>query len=354
MKLIYQAWQNNNMESWLIAAAISAAVIVAIIAVKYGAVRVFRILARKTEARFGVISAEVVGATRLWLLLPIALYGAASALELPDKLQRLVDLLAVVALMVQAALWVNRFILMWFRRRIDEKRDVDGASVTALMLIGVVARALVWGFTALLILDHLGFDITALIAGLGIGGIAVALAAQNILGDLFASLSIVLDKPFVVGDFVVAEGWRGTIERVGIKTTRVRSLDGEQIILSNAELLKMRLHNYKRMQERRILFGVGVTYQTSADKLERVPQLIRDAIEKQKLTRFDRAHFKDYGDSSLNYEVVYYVLAPEYGVYMDTQQAINLEIFRAFAQEGIEFAYPTRTLYVTNVPAAAG
>lgn len=354
MKLIYQAWQNNNLEGWLLATAIAAVVIVVIIAVKYGAARGFRMLARKTEARFGVISAEVVGATRLWLLLPLALYGATSALELPDKLQRLIDLLALVALMVQAALWVNRFILMWFRRRIDEKRDVDGASVTALMLIGVVARALVWGFTALLILDHLGFDITALIAGLGIGGIAVALAAQNILGDLFASLSIVLDKPFLVGDFVVAEGWRGTIERVGIKTTRVRSLDGEQIILSNAELLKMRLHNYKRMQERRILFGVGVTYQTPPEKLERIPRLIQDAIEKQQLTRFDRAHFKDYGDSSLNYEVVYYVLAPEYGVYMDTQQAINLDIFRAFAQEGIEFAYPTRTLYVTNVPAAAG
>jgi small-conductance mechanosensitive channel len=354
MKLIYQAWQNNNLENWLIALAIAIAVIIAIIAVKYGAARAFRMLARNTEARFGTIPAEVAAATRLWLLLPFALYGAASGLELPAKLHRFIDILAVIALMVQVALWVNRFISLWFRMKVDEKRDVDGASVTALMLIGVVARTLVWALTGLLILDHLGFDITALIAGLGIGGIAVALAAQNILGDLFASLSIVLDKPFVVGDFVVAEGWRGTIERVGIKTTRVRSLDGEQIILSNAELLKMRLHNYKRMQERRILFGVGVTYQTPADKLERVPQLIRDAIERQQLTRFDRAHFKDYGDSSLNYEVVYYVLAPEYGVYMDTQQAINLEIFRAFAQEGIEFAYPTRTLYVTNVPAAAG
>ena len=353
MKLLYQVWNNNPLESWLIAAAIAAAVIVGIIVVKYGAARGFRLLARRTEARFGAISGEVVAATRLWLLLPLALYAAASALELPDKLQRLIDILAVVALMVQVALWVNQFILMWFHQRIKEKRDEDGASVTALMLIGVVVRALVWALTSLLILDHLGFDITALIAGLGIGGIAVALAAQNILGDLFASLSIVLDKPFVVGDFVVAEGWRGTIERVGIKTTRVRSLDGEQIVLSNAELLKMRLHNYKRMQERRILFGVGVTYQTPADKLERIPQLIRDAIDKQQRTRFDRAHFKDYGDSSLNYEAVYYVLAPEYGVYMDIQQSINLEIFRVFAQEGIEFAYPTRTLYVTNLPPVA-
>lgn len=353
MKLLYQAWNNNQMENWLIAVAIAAAVVIAVIAVKYGAAQAFRLLARRTEARFGTVPAEVAAATRLWLLLPLALYGGASALELPAKLHRLIDVLAVVVLMVQVALWVNRFILVWFRLRIREKRDEDGASVTALMLIGVVMRVLVWALTGLLILDHLGFDITALIAGLGIGGIAVALAAQNILGDLFASLSIVLDKPFVVGDFVVAEGWRGTIERVGIKTTRVRSLDGEQIVLSNAELLKMRLHNYKRMQERRILFGVGVTYQTPAEKLERIPQLIRDAIEKQQLARFDRVHFKEYGDSSLNYETVYYVLAPEYGVYMDVQQAINLEIFRAFAQEGIEFAYPTRTLYVTNVAAAA-
>ncbi|MDH5536172.1 MAG: mechanosensitive ion channel family protein, partial [Betaproteobacteria bacterium] len=172
---------------------------------------------------------------------------------------------------------------------------------------------------------------------------------QNILGDLFASLSIVLDKPFVVGDFVVSDGWRGNVERVGIKTTYIRSLDGEQIVISNAELLKLRIHNYKRMQERRILFGFGVVYQTAAEQLERIPQMVREIVEAQPKTRFDRAHFQKYGDSSLDFEVVYFVLDPAYGVYMDTQQAINLELFRIFAREGIEFAYPTRTLYMTQV-----
>jgi small-conductance mechanosensitive channel len=217
-----------------------------------------------------------------------------------------------------------------------------------------VARLAVWSLVLLLALDNLGFNITALLAGMGIGGIAVALAAQNILGDLFASLSIVLDKPFVVGDFIVVGEQLGTVEYIGLKTTRIRSLGGEQIVFSNTDLLGSRIRNYKRMQERRVVFGFGVVYQTPHEKLQTIPGMVREIIGKLDRARFDRAHFKEYGDSSLNFEVVYYVLSADYNVYMDIQQAINLELFRRFQEDGIDFAYPTRTLYVVGEQAARG
>ncbi|MBZ0254689.1 mechanosensitive ion channel family protein, partial [bacterium] len=185
-----------------------------------------------------------------------------------------------------------------------------------------------------------------LVTGLGIGGIAIALAVQKVLGDLFASLSIVLDKPFVNGDFVIFDTVLGSIEHIGIKSTRIRSLTGEQIVCSNSDLLNTRIRNFKRMHERRVVFALGVTYQTPADKLEKIPGYIREIIESKDTVRFDRSHFKSYGDFSLNYEIVYYVLSPDYLVYMDIQQAINLEIYRKFEQEGIEFAYPTQTLFL--------
>jgi small-conductance mechanosensitive channel len=189
-----------------------------------------------------------------------------------------------------------------------------------------------------------------LIAGLGVGGIAVALAAQNILGDLFASLSIVVDKPFVVGDFIVIDDFLGTVDRIGLKTTRLRSLSGEQLIFSNADLLKSRIRNYRFMRERRIVFSFGVEYETPLPALETIPGTVREIIEAQERTRFDRAHFKSYGASALDFEVVYYVLVPEFNTYMDIQQAINFELFRRFADAGIGFAYPTQKLYVSRQP----
>jgi small-conductance mechanosensitive channel len=187
-----------------------------------------------------------------------------------------------------------------------------------------------------------------MIAGLGVGGIAVALAAQNILGDLFASLSIILDKPFVVGDFLIIGDFLGSVEKVGVKTTRLRSLSGEQLIFSNNDLLGSRIRNYGRMFERRVIFSIGVTYQTPADKLRAIPDMLREAVESQQPVRFDRAHFQKYGDFALIFEIVYYVLSADYKQYMDIQQAINLQINEDFEEHGIEFAYPTQTLYVSK------
>jgi len=205
----------------------------------------------------------------------------------------------------------------------------------------------------LLALDNLGVNITALVAGMGIGGIAVALAAQNILGDLFASISIVLDKPFVINDFIIVGDYMGSVEHIGVKTTRIRSLSGEQIVFSNTDLLNSRVRNFKRMVERRVVFSFGVVYGTPAEKLEAIPGIVRGIIEAIDGTRFDRAHFAKYGDSSLDFEVVYFVVTGDYNVYMDIQQAINLAIYRSFEDEGLGFAFPTQTIFLGNELKAA-
>jgi small-conductance mechanosensitive channel len=234
-------------------------------------------------------------------------------------------------------------------REKEEKIQLDAAAATTLTAVGFVVRILLWSIIILIALDNLGVDITALVAGLGISGVAVALAVQNILGDLFASFSIVLDKPFVIGDFIIVDDYLGTVEHVGLKTTRVRSLSGEQLVFSNADLLGSRVRNYKRMYERRVVFSIGVVYQTPYEKLKEIPTIIQKIIEAQEQARFDRAHFKEYGPYSLNFEVVYWVDNPDYNVYMNIQQAINLAIFERFEEEDIEFAYPTQSLYVNSI-----
>lgn len=317
----------------------------------YGARAIAR-LTLHTQVRWGELLAETVRATSVLLLLPVAIHAGASALDLPQRIERFIQLAAVVGLLVQAGLWANRWLTQWLARRLERSREREPREATTLSLLGFSARIAVWSLVVLLALGQLGFDITALIAGLGIGGVAVALALQHILGDLFASLSIVLDKPFEVGDFVVVDGLRGTIERVGIKSTRVRSLDGELLIFSNADLLKSRIRNFQRMQERRIQFTIGVVYQTPLEKVRDIPRMLREIVECTEKTRFERAHFKEYGDSALVFETVYHVLASDYNTYMNVQQEINLEILERFGRERIGFAYPTRTVHVIPAPAA--
>jgi small-conductance mechanosensitive channel len=351
MKWFYQAWQDNPLYDWAIAGLVVVGALCVLALLRYVIARVVAAIARRTETELDDHAAKLIAGTKLWLLFPIALYAGASALELPAKLEQAINLLVVVALVFQIVLWVNGFIGLWVGGQVEKRRGVDGEGVTALTLLGFAARVVVWALMLLLILDQLGFDITALVAGLGIGGVAIALAVQNVLGDLFASLSIVLDKPFVVGDTINVGDMTGTVEYIGIKTTRLRSLSGEMIVFSNNDLLKSRIRNFRVMQERRIVFAVQVTYDTAQEKLERIPGMLRAAVENRKQTRFDRAHFKGFSESALDFEVVYFVTTPDYNVYMDVQQAINLEIYRRFVEEKIEFAYPTRTLIVHGADA---
>lgn len=346
MAVLDRSWYGNSLQDWAIALGVALAAAVVLAAIRHTLARRLADHARTTETRLDDAAAALVRATHALFLLVAALYAGTLFVEIPARATRLVNGVAVTALLLQLALWGNRAVALWLEHYLARKRATDAATATTVAVLGFIARLALWAVVSLVLLDNLGVNITALVASLGIGGIAVALAVQNILGDIFASLSIALDKPFVIGDFIVVGDVLGTVEHIGLKTTRLRSLSGEQIVFSNAELLKSRIRNFKRMIERRVQFGFGVVYQTEPDTLARIPQMVREIVEAQPQTRFDRAHFKEYGDSALNFEVVYYLLDPDHRVYMDTQQAINLAILRRFAAEGIAFAYPTRTLYV--------
>ncbi|MPZ99815.1 MAG: mechanosensitive ion channel [Dehalococcoidia bacterium] len=282
---------------------------------------------------------------KLVFLFFIATYAGSLVLELREPVNDLLRVLAVFAFLLQVLFWGIEGITFWVEDYREEHAD-DPAALTSIGAVGLMAKAALWSVLLLIALDNMGIEVTALVAGLGIGGIAIALAAQNILGDLFASLSIVLDKPVVVGDFVALGTETGTVERVGLKTTRVRSLTGEQLVFSNNDLLQSRIRNYGRMYERRGLFTLGVEYDTPIELVEAIPDIMREAIENQETTRFDRAHFARYADAWLEFEGVYYMLDPDYYLFMDTQQAINLHILREFRARGIEFAFPTQTLHV--------
>jgi small-conductance mechanosensitive channel len=268
------------------------------------------------------------------------------------------DKVVALVVLLQAARWATGAVAFYVGRHVEQRRaTADAASVWAARMIGFGANVAVWAIILVAVLDNLGFDVTTLVTGLGIGGIAVALAVQSILGDAFAALAIVLDKPFVVGDFITVDNFAGTVEQIGLKTTRLRSLSGEQIIFANAELLKGRIRNYKRLYERRNVFTLDVTSDTPRDVVGRIPGMLREIVEAQRPIRFDRSHFSAYADSALRFETVYYVLDPDYNRHMDIQQAIFLAVLERFEREGIEFAVPTRMVIYKHgdeAPAEAG
>ena len=316
--------------------------------------RVFRSrfvkLAERTANRIDDVIAALLKRTRLYFLIGLGLYFALRILAMEGDGAMWVGRVVFVLLMLQVGFWLNSLISLWIDRYKQEKLETDAAAVTTMQALGFVGRLAVWFLILLFVLNNFGIEVTALVATAGVGGIAIALAVQNILGDLFASLSIVLDKPFVVGDFLIIGGdFLGSVEHIGLKTTRLRSLGGEQLVFSNSDLLSARIRNYKRMYERRVVFGVGVTYQTPHHLLQQIPQILRESVEAQDQVRFDRAHWKAYGDFALTFEIVYYVLSPEYNLYMDVQQEINLAIHRRFEELGIEFAYPTQTVFLERV-----
>ena len=344
----------NTALAWLTAAGVALAVILALYGLKALLVRRFGAIAERTNTRYDDILVAALASTRLPVMMIIGLYAGSTMLDLGDKAALFLSRVAMGATLVQAAIWADSAVRAWLAQY-RASPQVDPGRATSTAALGFIVRVVVWAVFLLMILDNLGFNITTLVASLGIGGIAVALAVQNILGDLFASLSIVLDKPFVIGDFIVVGDSLGTVEYVGLKTTRVRSLSGEQIIFSNADLLNSRIHNLRRMETRRVVFTVGVTYSTSEELLRALPNEIAQIIKGQDRVKFDRAHFKGFGASSLDIEVVYIVNSSDYAVYMDVQQEIYLQIYRRFNELGADFAFPTQTLHVLGLePGAEG
>ncbi len=344
----------NSVRSWFLAAVAAGGVWVGLALLRQFLVTRLGAVARRTANPYDDLLVAVLARTRMAVLAAAGVWAGAALLFLPPGAHAALRVLGIAALAIQLAIWGNAAVAGAFAARVRRVQAEDPAGATTLAAFSLVARLGLGTLLLLLTLDNLGVNVSALVAGLGIGGVAIALATQNILGDLLASLSIVLDKPFVVGGFIVVGELMGTIEHVGLKTTRIRSLSGEQLVFANADLLGSRIRNYKRMSDRRVVFSVGVTYQTPLARLAAIPGLIRDVVSAEAGVRFDRAHFRSFDDSALTFEVVYIVGDPDYNRYMDVQQRINFGLFERFAQEGIEFAYPTRTVYVHHEAAGAG
>lgn len=288
----------------------------------------------------------IVGKTLKSLILPAvyigSLYGGLSVLAMPEKVQRVLDTAALVSLIWFLVRFATHAVHLGFTRWFERKGQV--ATQQRVRPLLAIADIALWILAVIFLLDNLGFKISSIVAGLGIGGITVALASQAVLGDLFSYFVILFDRPFEIGDFIIAGDIMGVIESIGIKTTKVRSLSGELIVIANSQLTNSKVHNYKHMQRRRVVFTLGATYDTRRELLEAAPAVIRKAIEDREGTTFDRAHFKGFGQSSLDFEVVYYVESPDYLKYMDIQQAINLDLVENFQKLGISFAFPTMTV----------
>ena len=281
------------------------------------------------------------------ILYVASLYAALHTLKISPRFEHGIDSGAVILVTLLVVRSITAAVSFGLRSYLKDSTD-PASGEKQVRGVSKLANFLIWALALVFILDNLGVKISAVVAGLGIGGIAVALAAQAVLGDLFSYFVIFFDKPFVVGDFIVVGDKMGAVEYVGIKTTRIRALGGEQLVFSNTDLTNSRVHNFKKMEKRRVVFKLGVVYQTPLEKLKAIPAMVRDIIAAQEDTTFDRGHFASYGDFSLNFEFVYMVTGADYNKYMDIQQAINLAVFEAFEREGIEFAYPSQTLFVNR------
>jgi small-conductance mechanosensitive channel len=338
----------NPVRDWAAGLVLAVAIIVLLVVARRALAGRLRKLAATAGSPFWKIAADIAASTTNWFIVLVALVAGVQFLSFTPFLMAIFSRVTAVGWLVQVGLWLSTgsttYLSLRRRRRLKE---APGEAMT-LDLLAFGLRAAIWTIVALTALDRVGINVSALVAGLGIGGIAVALAARSILADLLASLSIVFDRPFVVGDVLGIDDFTGSVEKVGLKTTRMRSQSGEQLVFSNTDLLASRIRNYGRMAERRVSFTVGVTYETRFSQLRSIPDIIRVAIEAEAPVRFERAHFQKYGDFALVFEAVYHVLSPRYALYMDIQQSINLKIFERFAEEGIRFAYPTQTLYVAG------
>jgi small-conductance mechanosensitive channel len=332
-----QELQSNTLTAWMTALITFAAVFTAFYLLK-SVVRRRAATRAVPPSHLQELFTDLVRRTRPYFIVLVALWAGSLALTLNPRHEHIWHLIVLVAALLQAGVWAGGLVLFW-AQLIAERRAADASTRMTINVIAIAARVLLWTIVLLVILDNLGINVTALVTGLGIGGIAIALAVQNILGDLFAALSIVLDKPFVVGDAINVGDAAGTVEHIGLKSTRLRSDSGEMIIISNGDLLKSRIRNYRGQEKRLVILKLGITYGTPPEKLARVPEIIRAAAQREPSVKFDRSNFTTFGIFALITESVYSVYKLSYGEYMNTQQRINLEIYRQLSAESIEIAH---------------
>jgi small-conductance mechanosensitive channel len=342
-----QSFWGNNVQSYIVAAGIFIIGLIVIKVLQKIILRRLKKWADKTETTIDDLLIKSIEKSIIPLLFYAVFYSAIKSLTLSDRTSNIIG----IASLFIVTFFIVRFIsssIMFTLTYFIKKQERGEEKARQLRGMTVLINIFVWVIGIVFLMDNLGFDISAVIAGLGIGGIAIALAAQAILGDLFSYFVIFFDRPFEVGDYITVQDKAGTVEYTGIKTTRIRALTGEQLVFSNTDLTNSRIHNFKKMQERRVLFRLNVIYQTPASQLEEIPKIVKGIIEKHSDVRFDRGHFASYGDFSLSFEFVYFVIGSDIIKYMDTHQAINLEIYKEFEKRGIEFAYPTQTLFLNK------
>lgn len=333
---------SNTGREYLMALVIFVAVLIVLKIFKLAFLGRLRKIASKTKNDFDDALIKAISKISWIFYFLLALYLAVYRLTLPFNILKIVKILFLIIVVWEAVRAIQHIIEYSIQKAMARRGTEDDSAVKT---FSVIIKIVLWSLGLVLILGNLGINVTSLVAGLGIGGIAVALAIQNILGDIFASFSILIDKPFQVGDFIKIGDDAGTVEKIGIKTTHIRTSDGQQLIISNKELTEARVQNFKRLEKRRAIFNLSVIYETSKEKLESIPNLIEETIKDISKVEFDRCHFKEFGDYSLNFEVAYYVSTQEYKEYLDVVQKVNLAIFDAFTKQEISFAYPTSVEY---------
>jgi len=340
-----------SITDWATMVGVWAVASVVLTVVKNVLISRFSRLAERSENQIDDIFADVLRSTRKFFIFIVSAYIAIEVVTGSSPVVVVIRKFAFLGVLLQVGFWGNAMIDALARWYLTKEGDSAATQVTAIKAFGLVGRLIIWSIALLFSLDNFGVDVTALIAGLGIGGLAFALAIRPLLEDIFAYFSIVVDRPFVNGDYVVAGDFSGTVEHVGIKTTRFTSISGEEIVFPNSDLLSSRIRNYKKMKERRADFSVGVTYDTPPDKLSRLSGQIQQIVENEEQARFDRGHLAEFGDSAIIFKFVFYMKVPAYAAYMDSQERINLAMIDLFNREGLEFAFPTQTLHVESLPA---
>jgi small-conductance mechanosensitive channel len=349
-----EQWFDNFLGNapwhWLVAGAVAFGILFVLLLLRRLASKQYQRFAATPQDEFLELPLHVASRTTAGFLVIASLFLGLLTLELPPKVARVGLTIFTIASCWQVGLWATTAVLEALARKQRKTLAVDRAAAGSITIIGFMARLTIWALVLLLTLDNLGIQIKPLLAGLGIGGIAVALAAQNILGDLFASLSITLDRPFVLGDSLQVDAFSGTVEYIGIKSTRLRSPDGEQIIMPNSKLLASNIRNLTRATERRVVFKISVGPETPLAEVRKIPGLIRSLIEAYPDVRFDRSHFAKISAASFDFEAVYVVKTTDYGRHMDIVQEINLKLVEAFEKQGIAFGQPAQRIHLEQQP----
>jgi small-conductance mechanosensitive channel len=334
----------NSIGAYAVALSVLALSVAVLALIQYIALKWLAVLAKRTKTDLDDVFIKMVRSFKPPFYLFISLWFSLRFIEVSGVADSIVSAILVIWIVYQAVIIVGIFVEDIIFRHFAKENDETTKS--ALRMLANLARGVMWVLGGLLILSNFGIDVTSLIAGAGIAGIAVAFALQGILSDLFSSFSLYFDKPFRVGDYIQTGDTSGIVKRIGIKSTRIEALSGEEVVLSNQTLTSAKIQNYGIMQERRTAFTFGILYETKAEQIRAVPGMVKEIIDSVEKTRFDRAHFKQFGESSLDFEVVYYVTDTEYVAFMNAQQEINNKLFERFEKEGIGFAYPTRTLKI--------